>query len=134
MFTARFTRTARHLFAAALAAFSLHALAGIEANQASRADLETVKGIGPGLAGKIVSAREAGAFKDWNDLVTRVGGVGPGNAARFSQAGLTVGGSAFDGKPAEARPAKAAKADKASAEGDKPTRKPRATKAETPAT
>ena len=32
------------------------------------------------------------AFKDWPDLVDRVGGVGAGNAARFSQAGLTVAG------------------------------------------
>jgi len=129
----------RHLIAIVATALattfaSAGAWAAVDVNKASQAELESVKGIGPGLSGKILKAREAGSFRNWDDFVERVGGVGAGNAARFSQAGLTVGGSAFDGKPAEARPAKAAKADKASAEGDKPTRKPRATKAETPAT
>ena len=71
------------------------AWAATDVNQASRAELESVKGIGPGLAGKILQARQAGAFKDWADLVQRVVGVGRGNAARFSQAGLTVAGSTY---------------------------------------
>ena len=87
------------LFSAAIAS---PALAATDANKASQAELESVKGIGPGLAGKILKAREAGAFKDWSDLVDRVGGVGPGNAARFSQAGLTVAGSAYAPQPAGA--------------------------------
>ncbi|MBL8350542.1 MAG: helix-hairpin-helix domain-containing protein [Burkholderiaceae bacterium] len=88
----------RHFVAAALAALSLAATsawAAIDANQASQAELETVKGIGPGLSGKIIAARQQAAFKDWADLVDRVGGVGPGNAARFSQAGLTVAGAPY---------------------------------------
>ena len=105
----------RHLIAIVFALFTLSAFAGVDANQASRADLETVKGIGPGLSGKIVEARKSGNFKDWNDLVERVGGIGPGNAAKFSQAGLTVGGAAYDGKAEAAKPAKGAKKDK----GDK---------------
>lgn len=88
--------------------FALNAFA-VDANQASQAELETVKGIGPGLSSKILKAREAGTFKNWDDLVERVGGVGPGNAARFSQAGLTVAGAAYDGRPVEAKPAKATK-------------------------
>ena len=112
----------RHLIAIVFALFTLSAFAGVDANQASRADLETVKGIGPGLSGKIVEARKSGNFKDWNDLVERVGGIGPGNAAKFSQAGLTVGGAAYDGKADAAKPAKGAKkADKAAAKkADKP--------------
>ena len=86
----------RNLFAALIAAFALNAFAAVDANQASRAELETVKGIGPSLSGKIVEARKAGAFKNWGDLVERIGGVGPGNAARLSQAGLTVAGATFD--------------------------------------
>ena len=101
----------RNLFAALLAAFALNAMAAVDANQASRADLETVKGIGPGLSGKIVDARKTGEFKSWADLVERVGGVGPGNAARLSQAGLTVAGAAFDPGALPAAPVKAAKAD-----------------------
>jgi len=31
-----------------------------------------------------------GEFKDWNDFVLRVKGIGAGSAARLAQAGLTV--------------------------------------------
>ena len=82
--------------ASLLAAFALNAFAAVEANQANQAELEAVKGIGPSLSNKILEARKAGSFKDWNDMVERVSGVGPGNAARFSQAGLTVGGAAYE--------------------------------------
>ena len=68
------------LVAAALVAFSPLALA-TDANRATQAELESVKGIGPGLSSKILKARVAGSFKNWGDLVERVGGVGPGNAA-----------------------------------------------------
>lgn len=119
------------LVAAALVAFSPLAQA-TDANRATQAELETVKGIGPGLSGKILKAREAGSFKNWGDLVERVGGVGPGNAARFSQAGLTVGGAAFDPAALPAKPAKGEKSTKApKAEGaDKPARATAAKKAE----
>ncbi len=94
----------RHFIATLLAVVALSffgvAFAAVDANKANQADLETVKGIGPGLSGKILEARKAGEFKNWDDLVDRVSGVGPGNAARFSQAGLTVGGAAFEGKAA----------------------------------
>jgi competence protein ComEA len=86
----------RHFITALLAAFALNAFAAVEANQASRADLETVKGIGPGLSAKIIQARESSSFKGWGDLVDRVGGIGSGNAAKLSQAGLTVAGASFD--------------------------------------
>ena len=103
----------RNLFAAIavlVSAFALNAHAAVDANQASRADLETVKGIGPGLSGKIVEARKAGDFKSWSDLVERIGGVGPANAARLSQAGLTVAGAAYDAGAMPSAPAKAGKA------------------------
>jgi competence protein ComEA len=119
------------LVAAALVAFSPLALA-TDANRATQAELESVKGIGPGLSGKILKAREAGSFKNWGDLVERVGGVGPGNAARFSQAGLTVGGAAFDPATLPAKPAKEPKAEKAAkASGaDKPAKATAAKKAD----
>jgi competence protein ComEA len=109
----RFIMIRNILIAAATAlAFAFNAFAAVEANQASQADLETVKGIGPGLSTKIIDARKAGNFKDWSDMVDRVPGVGPGNAARFSQAGLTVGGTPFQ-MAAAAPSVKAVKADKA---------------------
>ena len=98
----------RTLIATVLAVFALNAFAAADANQASRAELETVKGIGPGMSGKIVKARETGPFKSWGDLVDRVGGIGTSNAPKLSQAGLTVAGAAYDGTAAA--PAKAANA------------------------
>ena len=103
----------RKLIAIVLATFALSAFAAVDVNKASQAELETVKGIGPGLSGKILEARKTGSFKNWNDMVERVGGVGPGNAARFSQAGLTVAGAAFEASNVAAAPAKATKTAKA---------------------
>lgn len=108
---------ARHIIATVFTALSLglatlNAAAAVDVNKASQAELETVKGIGPGLSSKILKAREAGNFKNWDDLVERVGGVGPGNAGKFSQAGLTVGGTAYQGTAPAPKAEKAAKADK----------------------
>lgn len=76
-----------------------------DVNQAGAAELEAVKGIGPALSGKILSARQQGQFKSWDDLVDRVSGLGPGSAARLSQNGLTVAGAGYS-------PAAAGAADK----------------------
>lgn len=106
------------LVAIVLTALSLGAFAAVDANRATQAELETVKGIGPGLSGKIMEARKTGAFKSWADFVERVPGVGPGNASRFSQAGLTVSDKPFDGAAtavAKATP-KAARAAKPAAQ------------------
>lgn len=89
----------RKILTIVLTAFALHAAAAVEVNKANQAELESVKGIGPGLSTKILDARKTGQFKDWDDMVGRVSGIGPGNAARFSQAGLTVAGAGYD-KPA----------------------------------
>jgi competence protein ComEA len=102
----------RQLLIGLLAAITFNAFAAVDANRATQAELETVKGIGPALSGKILDARKTGEFKNWNDLVDRVGGVGPGNAARFSQAGLTVAGVAYDAGATTAAPAAPAKAKK----------------------
>ena len=112
-----------------LNSFALNAFAAVDINQATRADLETVKGIGPGLSGKIVDARKTGNFKNWGDLIERVGGIGEGNAAKLSQAGLTVGGGTFDGKPLAAMPVKEAKAKK-SEKAEKAKKAEKADKAE----
>ena len=107
----------RHLVAALLATLSFAAAAAVDVNQASRAELESVKGIGPALSGKILAARDEARFKDWSDLVDRVGGLGPGNAARLSSHGLTVAGAPYAGAAtlaqADARaPARGERADK----------------------
>ena len=105
------------LLGAALALASTLAMAAIDVNKASQAELESVKGIGPSMSTKIIDARKTGAFKDWADLQARVKGVGSGNAAKFSADGLTVNGGVFSAPTAvadasAARPARPAKADK----------------------
>ena len=119
----------RNLIALVMAVFALNAFAAADVNRASQAELESVKGIGPGLSGKILKARQSGEFKNWGDLVDRVGGIGPGNASRFSQGGLTVGGAAYVGSAGEASKASKAKGTKTAkamrGEGEAKVRKPR---------
>lgn len=74
--------------------------AAVDINQASEADLDGIQGIGPAVSSRILNARKVAPFKDWNDFITRVKGIGPSNAARFSSAGLTVGGAAYPVTPA----------------------------------
>ncbi len=102
----------RHVLTALVAAFALNAFAAVDANQASQAELESVKGIGPRLSGKIVEARKAHAFKDWGDFVERVPGVGPGNATRLSGQGLTVAGKPYVAGTDAAAHTRVARADK----------------------
>jgi len=97
----------RKQFLAALAtAISLNAGAGVDINQASAADLDGVKGIGPGTSSRILEARQQGRFAGWSDLIARVKGIGPASAVRLSAEGLTVDGAAYAGKgaPPAAKP------------------------------
>jgi len=82
-----------------LALASAVAMAAVDVNQADQAALETVRGVGPTLSGKLIDARKQSAFKDWNDLIERVNGVGPGSAARLSAAGLTINGESYAAAP-----------------------------------
>ena len=82
------------------------AFAAADVNSATAADLDAVKGIGPALSARIIDARtQGGAFKDWNDLLARVKGIGEKSAAKLSTEGLTVNGSTYPGAPAKAAPA-----------------------------
>lgn len=112
----------KKILAIVLALFAAAAFAAIDVNQADQAQLESVKGIGPAISGKILDERKKGAYKDWPDLIERVKGVGEGNAAKFSAEGLTVNGSAYNGAPAapakKEPKAKKSKADKAAATAD----------------
>ncbi len=107
----------RQLIAAIATVLAFNAFAAVDVNKANQAELESIKGIGPAMSTKILAERQKGEFKNWTDLVERVKGVGPGNAGRFSEAGLTVGASGYGGAVAKAdagdkpmaKPAKAAK-------------------------
>ncbi len=81
------------------------AMAAVDVNTASEADLDSIKGIGPGTSGKMLEARKTGKFKDWTDLIERVPGIGDKRAAKLSAEGLTVNGAKY---PPAAAPEKAA--------------------------
>jgi competence protein ComEA len=81
------------------------AFAAVDANKASLAELDGIKGVGPSMSQRILDARKQGEFKNWDDLMTRVKGVKGKKAERLSAEGLTVNGEAF--KPAAAAPAAA---------------------------
>jgi competence protein ComEA len=117
----------KFLVAAFAALFAAAAFAAVDVNKATQAELESVKGVGPAIAGKILDERKKGAFKDWADLVNRVDGVGETNAAKFSAEGMTVGGAAFKG----AAPA-AKKDDKPAAKAAAPAAAPTASKPAAP--
>jgi competence protein ComEA len=108
----------KKILAAMLALFAAVAFAAVDANKATQAELEGVKGIGPAIATKILDERKKGSFKDWADMVERVKGVGEGNAAKFSTEGLTVNGAAFAGAPAKAAAPAAKKEDKPAAKAE----------------
>ena len=90
------------LLAMFLALFTALAFAAVDANKATQAELDGVKGIGPAIAGKILDERKKAPFKDWTDMIDRVKGIGEGNAAKFSAEGLTVNGGTYKGAPAAA--------------------------------
>ncbi len=92
------------------------AFAAVDVNKASEAELDGVKGIGPVTSKLIISERKKGEFKNWDDFVTRVKGVGDKSAAKFSAEGLTVSGTAYTGAGAADAKVKA----KADAKTDKP--------------
>ena len=80
-----------------MALFFAVAQAAVDVNKGTQAELESIKGIGPAVSARVLDERKKSSFKDWTDFIDRVKGVGPRNAAHFSQAGLTVNGNAYDG-------------------------------------
>lgn len=88
----------KKLLAVIFALYAALAMAAIDANKATHADLTEVKGIGPATATRIMDARKQGAFKNWDDLIGRVKGITETSAAKLSEGGLTVNGQSY--KPA----------------------------------
>jgi competence protein ComEA len=71
------------------------AMAAVDANKGSEAELDAVKGIGPSTSRLIVTERKKGNFKSWEDFTARVKGMGDARAAKLSAEGLTVNGAAY---------------------------------------
>ncbi|MEO6293053.1 MAG: helix-hairpin-helix domain-containing protein [Burkholderiaceae bacterium] len=111
----------KKILAAMVMMYAAVSFAAVDVNKATAAELDGIKGIGPAISAKILDEKKkGGTFKDWDDLVKRVGGIGEANAAKLSADGLTVGGASFKGvaaapaakkdeKPAAAKDAKDAK-------------------------
>jgi competence protein ComEA len=70
-------------------------MAAVDVNKATDAQLDSIKGIGPGTSKMILAERKKGHFKDWPDFIERVKGIGDARAAKLSEAGLTVNGAAY---------------------------------------
>ena len=86
------------------------AFAAVDVNKGSEAELDSIKGIGPATSKQIIAERKKAEFKNWDDLISRVKGLGDKTAAKLSEGGLTVGGASYkpaaDAKKAAAAPAK----------------------------
>lgn len=97
----RYARLAlvRGFLGAAMALTFCHAALALDINQANEAELDSVKGMGPSLSAKVLTARSHGPFKDWADLMQRVSGIRQNKAQQFSNQGLTVNGQPFGAKP-----------------------------------
>lgn len=94
------------VFAAALCGTTLLAIAQPPAaatnataltdfNQATEAQLDSLRGIGPATTRRILQARDERPFSDWADLILRVRGIGPAAAAGYSAQGFVVNGAPY---------------------------------------
>lgn len=64
----------------------------VDANTATRAELESLPGLGPTLVQRLLAARP---FSGWADLMRRVPGIKAATARKLSAAGLRVAGEPF---------------------------------------
>ena len=105
----------KHLLASlAMLAAATTAFAAVDANKATPAELDGLKGVGPAMSQRIVDARKQGEFKSWDDFMARVKGVKEKSAEKLSAEGLTVNGQPYKNAAA---PAPAVKPAAASAKG-----------------
>ena len=94
----------------------------MDVNTATEAELDGIKGIGPGLSGRILQERQSAPFKDWADFIGRVGGVGNKSAVNFSKEGLTVNGKKYSAAAAAKAEAKSSKKHSSSQAADRKAR------------
>lgn len=95
-------------FAALLLSISA-AVAAVNANTATADALQTVAGIGPTIAQRIVDERRNGPYKSLDDIQARVKGVGETSIRKMAAAGLTVSGADRSRSESKADPKAAVK-------------------------
>lgn len=101
----------KKILAIAAMLYAAASFAAVDVNKANADELDSLKGIGPVMAKKIVDERKNGKFKDWSDFVSRVKGAGGSMGAKLSAEGMTVDGQSLNGAPAMSSKDKAGKAD-----------------------
>lgn len=74
------------------------AMAAVDINKATEAELDGLSGIGPATTQLILNERKKREFKDWDDVMKRIKGIGEARAAKLSAAGLTVAGHSYKGQ------------------------------------
>lgn len=87
------------LFAVTLTAVALLmplSAGALEVNIANEAELDSMRGLGPDTTARILKAREAGPFADWQDFMQRVKGIKHATAKKLSSQGLTVAGQPLE--------------------------------------
>ena len=67
----------------------------LDIQQATEAELDSLRGLGPSLTAKVLAARAEKPFDSWSDLMRRVNGIREATAQRLSDQGLTVQGLAY---------------------------------------
>ncbi len=83
-----------------LAASLTHA--AVDVNQATEAELDGLKGLGPATTRLILAERQQAPFRSWQDLQARVKGLGPASVRTLSEQGLRVQGQPY--APASRQP------------------------------
>jgi competence protein ComEA len=97
----------KKLLAIVFMLFTTLAMAAVDVNKATEAQLDSIKGIGPVTSKLIMAERKKGEFKNWDDFIERVKGVGDGRAAKLSAEGLTVNGATYKAASTTKKDAKA---------------------------
>ena len=93
----------KKIFAFFAAMSLVAAFAAVDVNKGSEAELDSIKGIGPATSKQIMAERKKAEFKNWDDLISRVKGLGDKTAAKLSEGGLTVGGVSYKPSAAAAK-------------------------------
>lgn len=98
-----FARLVNKVTLCAALGFAALCAQALEVNTANEAELDSMRGLGPDSTARILKAREAGPFADWQDFMQRVKGIKRATAQKLSSQGLTVAGLSLE--PAAAKPA-----------------------------
>lgn len=76
----------------------------LEVNQATEAELDGLRGLGPAFTRRILAERSLRPFADWPDFMRRVSGMGDVTAQKLSAQGLTVQNQPLKQKPIAVKP------------------------------